>query len=172
MSHHAGREILRHICKLSSAYKPFQLTILVVIKTVPVAIGGIFAALAGAGASIYWGGGLLADFRMETNKQIADLKMDVNKQITDLRTDLNSLLLSHGELRNNVQVINETLKRTQKAQEDCATLQAARLEIVKKGKNCNILLRSPCVWSNNINSMINSRGQCNLIKISSTSMHH
>ena len=115
---------------------------------------------------------MLADFRMETNKQIADLKMDVNKQITDLRTDLNSLLLSHGELRNNVQVLNETLKRTQKAQEDCATLQAARLEIVKKGKKCNTLLRSPCVWSNNINSMMKSRGQCNLIKICSTSMHH
>lgn len=91
MSHHADREILKHICKLSSAYKPFQLTILVVIKTVPVAIGGTFAALAGAGASIHRGGGMLADFRMEMNKQIADL-----------RIDLNNLLLSHGELRNNV----------------------------------------------------------------------
>lgn len=160
-SHHVGREILKQICKLSPAYKPFQLTVLVVINSAPVAVGGTFAALVGAVVSIHWDKGTLADFKMDVNKQIADLRMEVNKQ----RTDLSKLLLSHGEIRNNVQVINETLKKTQKAQEDCATLQAARLEILKKGLKCNTILCSTCAWSNNISSMKKSSRQCYLTDI-------
>lgn len=112
------------------------------MNTVPVAVGGIFAALVGAVASIHWDKGTIADFRMDVNKQIADLRMGMNKQIEDLRTDVNKefgrlwaanekLLSSHGKLRNNMQAIKETLKKTQNAQEDCATLQAARLEILQ-----------------------------------------
>lgn len=77
MSHHARRKILKQICKLSPAYKPFQLSILVVINSVCVAVGGPFAAL--VVASNLWEKGTIAEFRMDANKQIADLRMDVNK---------------------------------------------------------------------------------------------
>ena len=50
--------------------------------------------------------------------------------------------------------INDTLKKTLKAQEDCAALQAARFELMNKGRKGNKILCSPCVWSNNINSMM------------------
>lgn len=75
-----------------------------------------------------------------------------------------NLLSSRGDLRNNIQAIKKLLKKTQKAQEDCATLQAARLEILTKGKKCNTILCSPCVWSNNTNSM-KSSAQRNLTDI-------
>lgn len=101
LSHHTVRKILRQIFKLSPAYKPFQLTILIVINTLLVAVGGTFAALGGTVARTHWDKGMLADFRM-----------DVNKEIADLSSDLSKLLLSHGELRNNLQMINEALKKT------------------------------------------------------------
>lgn len=98
---------------------------------------------------------------MDVNKQIADLRTDVSKEFGRLWAANENLLSSHGVLRNNMQAINETLKKTQKAQEDCAALQAARLEILNKGKKCNTIICSPCVWSNDINSMAKSSGKCN-----------
>lgn len=80
-------------------------------------------------ASIHWDKGMIADFRV-----------DVNKEFGRLWAVYENLSSSHGEFRNNMQAINETLMKTQKAHEDCATLQAARLKILGKGKKCNTIV--------------------------------
>ncbi|WP_375449236.1 hypothetical protein [uncultured Nostoc sp.] len=139
----AAGHLTKQIRKLSPTYKLSQLTLLLVTKTAPVAIGGTIAALFGTMASAHWDRGALRDFRMEVNQEFAKL-WAANRKLMD----------SHLEIRENLQAINDTLKKTQKAQEDCAMLQAARLNLIKKDKKGDKILCSPCVWSNNINSMM------------------
>lgn len=119
-------------------------------KGPPTSTGGTIAVLIGTIASIHWDKGALRDFRMEVNQEFAKLWADNERHWAATQ----KLLDSHLELRANLQAINDTLKKTQKVQEDCAALQAARLNLVKKDKKGDKILCSPCVWSNSLNSMV------------------
>lgn len=122
------------ICKLSSTYKLSQLTLLVVMKTAPIAIGGTIAALAGTLTSYHRDIGTIGDFRKDFDHELGRLwaaNDDLRKDINLFRKDINlefgrlwvaneQLLVSHTEVRKNMQAINDTLTKTLKAQQDCA----------------------------------------------------
>lgn len=76
----------------------------------------------------------------------------VRSDVSNLWESNRLLMTSHGEMRTNLQAINDTLTKTMKAQEECVALQSARLEFVKAGKRGKIL-RSRYAWSN-INFMM------------------
>lgn len=115
------------ICKLSSTYKLSQLTLLLVMKTAPIAIGGIIAALAGTLTSYHRDIGTIGDFRKDFDHELGrlwaandDLRKDINLEFGRLWVANEQLLASHTEVRKNMQAINDTLTKTLKAQQDCA----------------------------------------------------
>lgn len=57
--------VSQNICKLSPTYKLSQLTLLVVMKTAPIAIGGTIAALVGTLTSYHWDMGMIGDLRKD-----------------------------------------------------------------------------------------------------------
>lgn len=111
------------ICKLSSTYKLSQLTLLVVMKTAPIAIGGTIAALAGTLTTYHWDIGMIGDFRKDFNHELGNLRKDINLEFGRLWVANEQLLASHTEVRKNMQAINDTLTKTLKAQQDCAGRQ-------------------------------------------------
>lgn len=96
---------------------------------IPIALGGTTAALIGTVASIHWDKGTISDFRTEVNTEFGKLwraNERVLSSLDNLYRSHEKLYRSHEELRLNMHAINETLKKTLKAQEECAALQAAK----------------------------------------------
>lgn len=90
------------ICKLFSTYKLSQLTLLVVMKTAPIAIGGTIAALAGTLTSYHRDIGTIGDFRKDFDHELGrlwaandDLRKDINLEFGRLWVANEQLLVSH-----------------------------------------------------------------------------
>lgn len=102
--------ILNRSRKLSSTYKLPQLTLFLVMKTAPIAIGGTIVTLIGTIASIYWDKQSLRSFRLEVYAELA--KLWGSNPVLELNVE--NLMRSHPEVWQNLQVLYGTLKQIPK----------------------------------------------------------